>query len=65
MTVATKLGRVVTCLAYLNPLITWSLKQKSTYFKYQSAYGHQTWQDANRPLRAPTHKVTWQNRVTN
>ena len=30
-----------------------------TYLHYQSAYGHQTWQDANLPWWVPAHKITW------
>ena len=40
-----------------------SLRQDHvTYQKhlhYQSAYGHQTWQDGNFPWWASIHKVTW------
>ena len=30
-----------------------------TYLNYQSAYGHQTWQDGSLPLWDPAHKDTW------
>ena len=30
---------------------------KAFYLYYQSAYGHQTWQDGNLPWYAPAHKV--------
>ena len=44
-----------------DPLITWFSKvtwqKKLIYLYYQSAYGHQTWQDGNLTWRAPTHKV--------
>ena len=33
-------------------------KLKTLYLHYQSAYGHQAWQDINTPLWVPTHKVT-------
>ena len=64
---ATKLGRMMIYLEGLltikpcNPVTTWSCivtwQKKSLYLHYQSAYGHQTWQDGNLPWRAPTHKV--------
>ena len=34
-------------------------KLKTLYLHYQSAYGHQTWQDGNLPWWVPAHKVTW------
>ena len=34
-------------------------KLKTFYLCYQSAYGHQTWQNCNLWWWAPIHKVTW------
>ena len=55
MPMATNLGKMVTYYEGLppvklhDPLITWSSethdKLETWYLHYQSAYGHQTWQD--------------------
>ena len=44
-------------------------KLKALYFHYQSAYGHQTWQDVNLPCWAPAIKsfdplLTWSFKIT-
>ena len=68
---ATKSVRLVTYLEGLqtiksyNALITWSCKltwqtkpkRNPLHLYYQSAYGHQIWQDGNLPWWVPTHKV--------
>ena len=66
----TKLGRVVTYLERLQTIKSHMTvlsrdlarsrdKRKPLYLPYQSAYGHQTWQNCNFPWRATTFKVTW------
>ena len=44
------------------------LQPLKTNLHYQSAYGHQTWQDSNSPRWVPAHKVTytlikWQTKI--
>ena len=61
---ATKLWRTVTNLLgvlpmLLDPLVTCSVRSRdklqSLYLYYHSAYGHQTLQDGEQPLRAAIH----------
>ena len=55
MTLATEIGRVVSYTCFLKSRD----KLKTFYLCYQSAYGHQTWQNCNLWWWAPIHKVTW------
>ena len=53
--IATKLCSMVTCL---DGLLRSGDKRKPLYLHYQSACGHQTWQNGNLPW-VPTFKITW------
>ena len=40
-------------------IITSRSRDKQKYLHYQSAYGHQTWEDGNLPWWAPAYKIRW------
>ena len=64
---ATQLGRMVTNLEQLLPMLLYSLVacssemtlQTTTYLHHHNACDHQTWQGCDLPWWVPTHKVTW------